>query len=100
MGGITRFMDYTEHEYSQLLGYKGRSSRAASAAVAPTSPDKAVANLLSEDPPSEFTVDLDGILNPLVRDQGACGSCWTEAAAAVLEGMLQYNSSLLSKLSV
>lgn len=68
------FSTWTDAEYKRLLGDKPHSDAATEYTVLPET-----------ETPDSLDWRAQGAVNP-VRNQGQCGSCWTFAAVAVLEG--------------
>lgn len=90
--GVNSFMDYTEAEKQQMLGYKGGRTRSASPAVALDSRDVEL--------PGEFFVEPPQTkLMKLIRDQGSCGSCWAQAAISTLEGQVEATQGVMEALA-
>jgi len=89
--GITKFMDFSDPEFNAMMGYRGRRKHATAALL---STDRKQENL-----PSEVNTLVPGSrLALLIRDQGGCGSCWAEAATAVLEARIESNKTLMGML--
>mmetsp|Transcript_84132 Transcript_84132/g.223356 ORF Transcript_84132/g.223356 Transcript_84132/m.223356 type:complete len:403 (-) Transcript_84132:161-1369(-) len=92
--GVTTFMDYTDGEYQAVLGYKGRGTRRTAQGSMSLF---AVRRRDEEDlPPLPAFIDVgfNTSLGSVIRNQGACGSCWAEAATAVLESMMEKNPEI------
>jgi len=95
---LNNFADWTEDEYSRLLGFGGLRGRGSGGggggktkpAPSPT-PD-----------PSTFPTPYDwrtlGSVTA-VRNQGSCGSCWAFAAAACMESMWHIKTGATVNLS-
>jgi cathepsin F len=95
--GHNKFSDWSDEEYSQLLGYHEPSDHK----------EKRLRQSRDVQPEpmelyKELRNDIDwrtvGAVNP-VKDQGMCGSCWAFATASTLESGHFLHSGVLYNLS-
>jgi hypothetical protein len=93
--GVTDFMDHTPEEFKRLLGYKpSRSSRGQGAIRSPT------ISVVRTQAVVETVVNATGPgMSGLIRNQGACGSCWAMAAASTLEAHVERNNDIMMELN-
>lgn len=75
--GHNQFSDYTESEIKQTLGFKESEGARRNAKIHSSREDAVY--------PESWDWRMHGAVTP-VKDQAACGSCWTFATVATLEG--------------
>ena len=80
--GINSFADWTDAEFSQLLGFNAEGIQT----------KKAVASTTTNQVRSDVDHRNSGTVSK-VRDQGSCGACWAFAATAALESAVLVNDS-------
>lgn len=96
MMGVSKFMDWKDHEKTAILGYRGRKGSRTAAIPAGAA---MLRQTRFEALPASFTAAGSRLQLGVIRDQGNCGSCWAEAASLVLEGQIEANSTLKRQLS-
>ncbi len=84
VAGHNKFSDWTEHEFSNILGLKGAEERE-------VIPDVVEANY-----PSAWDWRAQGKVTA-VKDQGSCGSCWAFSSIEAIESawMIAGNSEVI-----
>lgn len=88
--GFNKFSDYTEAEFSKMLGARPTPDNVRATTVEFKTP--------LNGNPAEINWITKGAVNP-VQDQGQCGSCWAFSTIAAEEGMNQIKTGSLLKLS-
>ena len=87
---LNKFADWSPEEYSALMGYKPSSEKLLG--------DGLVKVLPTDNLPKEINWVTSGAVTP-VKNQAACGSCWTFSAISCMEGHHKIKANELLDLS-
>ena len=97
--GLNALTLLNDKELKQKLGYSKTINHANSGNLKHALPLKTLKTNVNEIPDSFSWTDKSNIVG-VAKDQGMCGSCWANAATAVLESHVAINSGKLYDLSV
>jgi len=94
--GVNRFSDQTPQEFARMLGFDARAHAASLGAREVTFPTKGLKAMA--DLPVSVDWRTKGVITA-VKDQGACGSCWTFGTVETIESFKALNNGSLVVLS-